>query len=87
MNFGKVAAIFALMEKSLNIQNALFAKIVDVIYGLPIADKLELKNLVEYNIAEERRNEMKENNKASVIEHKKGELKFSNDIKELKKML
>ena len=33
------------------------------------------------------RNEMKENYKASVAEHKKGKLKFSDDIKELKKML
>ena len=75
------------MEKSLTIQNAVFAKIVEAIYSLPIADKQELKNLLEHNIADARRNEMKENYKASVAEHKKGKLKFSDDIKELKKML
>ncbi len=75
------------MDKSLSIQNVVFAKIVEAIYSLSIADKQELKNLLEHNIADARRNEINENYKMSIAEHKKGKLKFSDDIKELKKTL
>jgi hypothetical protein len=40
-----------------------FGDIVDTIYNLPLEDKLELKILLENNIAEVKRNEFKKNGK------------------------
>ena len=71
----------------MNTDNFSFSNIVDVIYSLPLDDRLELKNLLEHNIADARRNEILQNYKATQIEEKAGKLKFSSSIKELKKML
>jgi hypothetical protein len=60
---------------------------VEKIYSLPLEDKLELKNLLEHNISEERRNEIVVNFKKSKVEHQSGKLKFSSELDELKKML
>ena len=67
--------------------NFSFSNIVDAIYNLPLDDRLELKNLLEHNIADARRKEILQNFKAAKIEEKAGKLKFSSSIKELKKML
>ena len=64
-----------------------FSTIVETIYNLPLDEKQELKNLLEHNIAENRRNEISLNSKKAHAEHKAGKLKFSSSIKELKKML
>jgi hypothetical protein len=64
-----------------------FNDIVEKIYDLQLDDKLELKNLLEHNIAEERRNEMAENFIKSQEEYHSGKLQFSSDMNELKKML
>ena len=64
-----------------------FNNIVETIYGLPLEDRLEIKNLLEHNIADTRRNEIANNYKQSQEEHKSGRLKFSSKISELKKML
>jgi hypothetical protein len=64
-----------------------FNNIVETIYGLPLEDRMEIKNLLEHNIADTRRNEIAENYKKSLAEHKSGKLKFSSKISELKKML
>ena len=64
-----------------------FSEIVDAIYNLPFGDRVELKTLLEHNIADSRREEIIANFKSSEIEHKKGKLVFSSDIKKLKKML
>jgi hypothetical protein len=52
-----------------------FGCIVDAIYGLPLEERLELKNLLEHNIIEARRAEENE------------ELTFSDNIETLRKML
>jgi hypothetical protein len=71
----------------MNTDNFSFSNIVDAIYNLPLNDRLELKNLLEHNIAATRRNEIQQNYKATKIEEKNGNLKFSSSIKELKNML
>lgn len=64
-----------------------FNDIVDKIYSLPLDEKVELKNLLEHNIAESRRNEIASNYLLSRAEEESGKLKFSSEINELKKML
>lgn len=64
-----------------------FSAIVEKIYNLPLDEKQELKNLLEHNIADNRRDEISLNHKKAQAEHKSGNLKFSSSIKELKKML
>jgi hypothetical protein len=61
-----------------------FNDLVDQIYNMPLEDKLELKNLLEHNIAESRRNEIANNDKKAKEEHKSGKLSFSSGISELK---
>ena len=68
-------------------QAADFNTIVENLYGLPLEDRMEIMNLLEHNIADARRDEMADNYKKSLLENKKGELTFSSDIKQLKKML
>jgi hypothetical protein len=64
-----------------------FNDIVDKIYSLPIEEKVELKNLLENNIAESRRNEIASNYSKTREDEKSGKLESSSDINELKNML
>ncbi|HAH22265.1 MAG TPA: hypothetical protein DCL77_00590 [Prolixibacteraceae bacterium] len=64
-----------------------FNNIVDILYNLPLEEKVELKNLLEHNIADARRDEMVSNYKQAQEEEKAQKLKFSSDIEELKQML
>ena len=64
-----------------------FNNLVDSLYNLPLEDKIELKALLEHNIADSRRDEIVANYKASLSEIKAGKLKFSSKIQHLKKML
>ena len=64
-----------------------FNNIVETIYGLPLEERLELKNLLEHNIADSRRSEIADNYKKTKEEQKSGKLKFSANIKELKDLL
>ncbi len=64
-----------------------FDSIVETIYELPLEDRIELKNLLEHNIADSRRDEIASNYNKSKVEHKSGKLKFSANIDELKRML
>jgi hypothetical protein len=64
-----------------------FNSIVDTIYSMPLEDRVELKSLLERNIADSRRNEIASNYKKAQTELKSNKMKFSSDIKELKKML
>lgn len=64
-----------------------FNNIVETIYNLPLEDKLELKNLLEHNIADSRRNEIASNYKQAQEEQKAQKLKFSSNIDDLKQML
>jgi hypothetical protein len=60
-----------------------FNDLVDLIYNMPLEDKLELKNLLEHNFAESRREEISNNAKKAKEEHKSGKLSFSSNIAEL----
>jgi hypothetical protein len=64
-----------------------FNDLVDQIYGMPLEDKLELKNLLEHNIADSRRDEIANNAKKAKEEHKSRKLSFSSNTSELKNML
>ncbi len=64
-----------------------FSDLEDQIYGIQLEDKLELKNLLEHNIADIRKEEIANNAKKSKEEHKSGKLSFSSNITELKNML
>ena len=64
-----------------------FNDLVDQIYNMPLEDKLELKNLLEHNIADSRREEIAKNAKKTKEDHKSGKLSFSSNIQELKNML
>jgi len=60
-----------------------FSNIVEAAYSLPISGKLELKKLLEYNIVEERRNEIAKDFRQSKEDLRNGKLKFSDDIENL----
>jgi len=68
-------------------QTLQFNSIIETIYGLSLEDRLEIRNLLEHNIADTRRNEIASNYKKSQEENKSGKLKFSSKITDLKKML
>ncbi len=64
-----------------------FNNIIETIYSLSLEDKVEIKTLLEHNIADARRDEIELNFRKSKEEYKAGKLKFSSKIVELKKML
>ena len=64
-----------------------FNALIEAIYSLPIEDRLEIKNLLEHNIADSRRDEILKHFQQSLEDLKKGKLKFSSQVDELKKML
>ena len=68
-------------------KNITFNNIVDIIYSLPLDERLELITLLEHNIADARRHEILFNYKTAQDEKSSGKLKFSSNIDELKKML
>ena len=64
-----------------------FSSIVETVYSMPLEDRVELKNLLEHNIADSRRDEIVSNFKKTQEDLKSKKLKFSSNIQELKKML
>jgi hypothetical protein len=64
-----------------------FGTIVDVIYGLPLEERLDLRNLLDRNITETRRAEMLRNGQEAQRAEKNKELVFSDNIGVLRKML
>jgi len=64
-----------------------FNEIVEKIYKLPLEIKKELKNLLENNIADERRAEIARNVKLAKVEEKDGKLEYSSNIDKLKQMM
>ena len=71
----------------MNAANGPFNNIVEKIYNMPLEDRMELKDLLEHNIADSRREEIALSYKEAQEEHKAGKLKFSDDIDELMGML
>jgi len=64
-----------------------FEALVENVRSCSTEEKEELKFLLERELIEERRREIKENGRRSMEELKRGKLKFSSSISELKKML
>ena len=64
-----------------------FTEIVDNIQTLPFDEKMELKNLLEKYLIEERREEIYQSHLEAKEMAEKGELKFSGNTDELMKML
>jgi hypothetical protein len=64
-----------------------FNNLLQSLYSLSLEDRIELKNLLEHNITDSRRDEIARNYKNSQMEQKSGKLKFTSNISELKKML
>lgn len=62
-----------------------FNAIIEAIYSLPIEDRLEIKNLLEHNIADSRRDEIVKHFQQSLEDLNKGKLKFSSNLEELRK--
>ncbi|MEY4875544.1 MAG: hypothetical protein RL708_693 [Bacteroidota bacterium] len=67
--------------------NNQFSNVVDAVYNLPLADRLELKNLLEHNIIEARRDEIANTLSEAKAEYGAKKMKFSNSITDLKKQL
>jgi hypothetical protein len=67
--------------------SATFATLVENVRGCSTEEKLELKSVLEHVLIEERRREIKANGRRSLEELKRGKLKFSSSISELKKSL
>jgi hypothetical protein len=74
-------------DQMMRTQSTQFKDIVDTIYELPLEVRLELKNLLELNIAEARREEIASNYKKSQKELESGILEFSSNLNDLKKKL
>ncbi len=64
-----------------------FNDVVEVIKGLSTDEKQEIQLLLNQYIREERRDEIYDNFKLAQVEQQKGELKFSSNINELRKMI
>jgi len=64
-----------------------FNNIVETIYNMPLEDRIELKSLLEHNIADSRREETALSYKEAQEEHKARKLTFSDDTDELLKIL
>jgi len=62
-----------------------FNSIVTTLYNITLEEKLEIKTLLENNIADARRNEIVDNFRQSLEELKSGKLKFSSTIDEAQK--
>jgi hypothetical protein len=67
--------------------SATFATLVENVRSCSTEEKLELKSVLERALIEERRREIKANGRRSMEEFKRGKLKFSSSISELKKSL
>ena len=64
-----------------------YAELIEEIQALPIDDKIDLKNLIEKYLIDERRNEILKNHLDAVRMVKNGDLKFTSDTDELMKTL
>ncbi len=65
----------------------LFSDVVETVYNLSLEERLELKSILEHNIADARREEILSNFKKTMGENEAGKLTFSSNIDELKEML
>ena len=64
-----------------------FSDLVNNIRNLSLTEKIEIKDIVEKSIIDERRKEIHDYYLKSKHDYKNNKLKFSNDIKKLRKMI
>ncbi len=64
-----------------------FSDLVETIKDLSIDEKEELQMLLKQYLREERREDIYENFKSAQAEEKRGELKYSAEINELKRSI
>ena len=64
-----------------------FSDVIELIKGLFTDEKPEIQFLLKQYICEERREEIYEHFQLAQIEQQKGELKFSSNINNLKKLI
>lgn len=64
-----------------------FNNVVEAIQNLSTDEKEEIQLLLKQYIREERRDNIYENFKSAQVEEKKGELKFSSNINQLKQLI
>lgn len=64
-----------------------FSDLVETVKDLSINEKEELQMLLKQYLQEERREDIYENFKLARVEEKRGELKYSADIDELKRSI
>jgi hypothetical protein len=64
-----------------------FAEVVEMIYHLPHDEKLHIAKILEKNILEEQRERINKKYLLTKKEEKSKQLKFSDDIKQLQKLL
>ena len=67
--------------------SATFATLVENVRKCSTEEKLELKSLLEHALIEEHRRKIKLNARRSMDEFKRGKLKFSSSVNDLKKSL
>ena len=67
--------------------NTNFAEVVKDVKQLSFDEKIELKDLLEIYLTEERRQQIFENGEQSKQESQNGELKFSSNLDELRTAL
>lgn len=61
----------------------IFDKVVDATYKLTVEETLEIKQLLEHNIIEAKKEDIYKNYKISSKQERNGTLTFSSDIKSL----
>jgi hypothetical protein len=64
-----------------------FSDVVEVIKSLSTDEKSEIQLLLTQYLREERRDEISENFSEAQVEQQKGELKFSSNTSELRKLI
>ncbi|MGB3655511.1 MAG: hypothetical protein WBA41_30480 [Rivularia sp. (in: cyanobacteria)] len=64
-----------------------FSDLVEAIKNLSVEEKEQMQRLLTQYLREERREEIYDNFENSKVEEKNGELKFSSNINELRKMI
>jgi hypothetical protein len=73
--------------KIMKVSNNNFHNVVKSIYDLPLEDKLELKQILEHNIVEQKRAQILKNFKEAKSDEADQKLVFSDSIVKLKKLL
>ncbi len=64
-----------------------YSILIDELQQLPIKEKIQIRNLLNHYVVEEKREEYFRNYKNALKKAEKGELTFSSETKDLLKML